>query len=1224
MKFITKIFTLLAALFAVQAVSAQCAAGEAEVKMDFTTDQWGYEVYWEVVPTGGTCGTATVASGGNSAVGCVPPGGVASGGYGNNTTVNETIGCLVLGTQFDLVMTDDYGDGGTTVDLIIGGVPITSFSAAGAGSTHPFTVMIPANNLVMDSVFYNGVSDDTEKDVYFYQIPLKHAKLDTMFFGSGFTNRGTNDQANVTFSVNVSGAFPYSESINIGALNASSSFAVDSLFVPYAGMKRMGNYDFTFTVSSDSTDELPNDNVKSHTIAVTDTVYARDNNNLDAGWASQANPTANQVDALACSYYINTDDVASSISVRLYDFSTIDGDIGAIIQLIIYDGNFDPVYKSDYHIVEAADVTTGMLTLPLIFDANDAPLTGEATIPTGFYNAGISILSGVAMVGIDPNQTAAPQTVYTHNNGTWFYTTGSIFQIRLNVKTDPCNALTLNPTVNSLSCNGSNDGEISIMASGGAVPYTYDWDNSATTSSIANLSAGSYIIAVTDDNGCIAEGIYTVNEPDVLVTTVSTNDASCGADNGDASAMVSGGTAPYNYFWNNTMNTSSISNLMAGTYDVSVTDDNGCTTSASGTVGMVSSTITLSTTVTSNDACGYDMGSAIASATSTGGTVSFMWDNGDVTDSIIDLAAGTYTVSAIDTAGCMASATITITEMAPAITASVSTTDAGCGASDGTATVSMSSTYTYMWDDATAQTTATATGLEANVYFVMVTDTVTTCIGGWLAYVNNPATSITLATTVTNVDCYGNGTGEIIAEVTSTTLTVGYSVWTTDGDSITTIGSATAETIDSLDANEYIIFGFDMNGCATSEIITIAEPQMLMATTSASADATCNGDSDGVAMVTAMGGTTDYSYMWDNGSTTNTATALATGNVGVTITDANGCVVMESAMITEPTAISLNVSSDNISCNGMNDGWISIMTSGGGVGGYSYSWDNGLAAMGTQTGLSANTYNVTVMDANGCTAMEATTITDPEAVNVTVTATDDFVCFGAADGAATATATGGTGSINYYWSNGGTGNTNSSLAPGSHNVVIVDANGCTTSSSAITITEAATAVQAAVTGTNESCFGCVDGTATVVASGGTAPYLYAWNVAGNTSSVTGLTCPSSTIISNVTDSVGCTASGSYNFICDDDNAIEEIGNNSSMLVYPNPNNGVFNVELISAKAAEYTFIVRNVIGQTVSSSTETINGNFIKTIDLSNQTVGLYFLTVKSANSEKTAKVIVK
>jgi hypothetical protein len=192
-------------------------------------------------------------------------------------------------------------------------------------------------------------------------------------------------------------------------------------------------------------------------------------------------------------------------------------------------------------------------------------------------------------------------------------------------------------------------------------------------------------------------------------------------------------------------------------------------------------------------------------------------------------------------------------------------------------------------------------------------------------------------------------------------------------------------------------------------------------------------------------------------------------------------------------------------------------------------------------------------------------------------------------------------------------------------LVVTDANGCSATSNTITITEAASAVSANVTGANESCLGCDDGSATVAASGGTAPYTYAWNVAGTGATIDNLdpVCPFSTYIVNITDADGCSASGQVNVLCGPD-AINEVNALDNMIVYPNPNNGIFNVELAAANSTEFTFVVRNVIGQTLVNSTETINGNFIKSIDLSNESDGIYFLTVKSINSEKTAKIIVK
>ena len=801
----------------------------------------------------------------------------------------------------------------------------------------------------------------------------------------------------------------------------------------------------------------------------------------------------------------------------------------------------------------------------------------------------------------------------------------------MNVKTDPCNSLALSSSIDDVSCNGGNNGEISIIAAGGTAPYSFVWDDASTNTSINGLSAGTYGVVVTDADGCEVEGLYDVDEADVLTASVNTNSAACGNASGNASAAATGGNAPYNYIWNNAMSVSFLNNIAAGGYDVTVTDDNGCMASASGTVASNNSTITLSTSVTSDDACGYNVGGALASATSTGGSVSYLWDNGDATALTSGLVSGTYSVTATDADGCSSASSVTITELAPAVMATVSSTDASCGAADGTASVSMNTAYTYAWSDAANQTTAMATGLEASIYSVIITDTVTSCQGGWIAYVNNPTAAISLATTVTNADCYGSSTGEITVSATSSTgLVAGYSIWTADGDSLATVISSGTESFTGLAVNDYIIFGAVLTAtqdtCLAFSSLSIIEPSMLMSSTTSN-DVTCNGDTDGDATVIAMGGTSGYTYMWDNGSTTNMAAGLGSGNEDVTVTDANGCMVVETANVGTPSAISLDISSEDISCNGDGNGEINLMASGGGVGGFTYAWDNGLAAVANQAGLAAATYNVTVTDANNCSETGAATIAEPTALGVTITATDDFVCFGDADGAATSSINGGTAPFTYVWAgNGSTTANNMNIDAGAEDLTIIDANGCSRTSNSITINESPSAVVATVSGTNESCFDCADGTASVIGSGGAAPYTYSWNVAGTTSSLTDIDpiCPFTTIISNITDADGCTASGQVNILCDDFNDLEEVEGITSMVVYPNPNNGIFNVELNSASKSEYNFVVRNVIGQTVSTSTETISGNYIKTINLSNQTDGIYFLTVKSANSEVTAKIVVK
>ncbi len=495
--------------------------------------------------------------------------------------------------------------------------------------------------------------------------------------------------------------------------------------------------------------------------------------------------------------------------------------------------------------------------------------------------------------------------------------------------------------------------------------------------------------------------------------------------------------------------------------------------------------------------------------------------------------------------------------------------------------------------------------------------------------VNNPASSLSVTASATDLSCNEVGSGQITATGTSSSVLGGYTLWTVNGDSITTVISTTTETFTGLDAGEYAVFVADAGNCFSAATVTVSEPSELMVSASTVADVTCNGDSDGQATATPAGGTagSGYSYMWSNNESTANATSLTAGNATVTVYDGNGCMTTESVVVGEPTAVSMNTSSDDISCNGLMDGSIDVIASGGGVGGYIVSWDNGLSNGANQTNLGAATYGITVTDGNNCSATGTATIADPTALSVSLTATEDFVCFGETNGAATASATGGTGSISYTWTdNGSTNNTNNTLAPGSHGVTVTDANGCSATSNSIVVTEGSSAVQVNVTGTNETCISCDDGTATANASGGTSPYTYGWNVAGTGSTVSNLDplCDSSSIYSViVTDANGCTATDQVNLFCGP-NAITELSTLDNMNIYPNPTNGFVNVALSSTTAGKYSFTVRNVIGQTINTSTETIHGSYIKLLDLSDQSEGIYFLTVKSESSEKTAKIIVR
>jgi len=327
------------------------------------------------------------------------------------------------------------------------------------------------------------------------------------------------------------------------------------------------------------------------------------------------------------------------------------------------------------------------------------------------------------------------------------------------------------------------------------------------------------------------------------------------------------------------------------------------------------------------------------------------------------------------------------------------------------------------------------------------------------------------------------------------------------------------------------------NCSSAPQTINITQPAVLAASTSASNfngfGVSCNGGNNGSANVTVTGGTNPYNYNWSNGATTANNSGLVAGNYNVTVTDANGCTVSSSANITEPAALVAATSTSNfngygVSCFGGNNGSANVSV-GGGVTAYSFNWSNG-ATTANNTGLVAGNYNVTVTDANGCTASANAAITQPAAL-VAATSTSNFngygvSCFGGNNGSANVSVSGGVTAYNYNWSNGATTANNTGLVAGNYNVTVTDANGCTVSANA-TLTQP-TALALTMPSNQVVYFGYTPASCTTLnssVSGGVTAYNYNWT-SGSTSS-SAVVCPSvsTTYTLTVTDANGCTISG---------------------------------------------------------------------------------------------------
>ncbi len=286
-----------------------------------------------------------------------------------------------------------------------------------------------------------------------------------------------------------------------------------------------------------------------------------------------------------------------------------------------------------------------------------------------------------------------------------------------------CMWLDADKTIVEASCSIS-DGSVSITPKGGKAPYSYSWNNGSTANPLTNLSPGTYIVTITDNNGCVLIDTSIVQKA-ILSANYSTVNESCvpGGD-GSASVSITEGTLPITYLWNTGSNAASISNLQKGTYSVTVYDSKNCVLNK--TLLIQKDTLILQVTKNDISCFGYNNGSVVINPATGSPPYSYNWSSGQNSAQIYNLGAGVYAFDVMDSKGCFAhdSRIIAEPELLTASTqSSPDTTTNQFG--DGTATVIVAGgtpPYTYKWNDPFVQTTATAYNLFNGKYVVIIRD----------------------------------------------------------------------------------------------------------------------------------------------------------------------------------------------------------------------------------------------------------------------------------------------------------------------------------------------------------------------------------------------------------------------------------------------------------------------------------------------------------------------
>jgi gliding motility-associated-like protein len=670
--------------------------------------------------------------------------------------------------------------------------------------------------------------------------------------------------------------------------------------------------------------------------------------------------------------------------------------------------------------------------------------------------------------------------------------------------------ITATTSSSNATCGNSN-GSATVTPSGGISPYSYSWTvTGGTAQTDSNLPAGTYTCIITDANGCGLTSTVTVGTTaGPTVSVASQIPTSCnGGSNATATLSVTGGTGPFTYSWAPSGgNAITGTGLSAGTYTCTVTDANGCITTQQ--VTITQPTVVTGTTSSIDATCGNTNGSATANAS--GGTpgYTYSWSpSGGNAATAPSLGAGIYNCTVTDANGCSTVLTVGVNNIGGPTVVLTSQVDNACnGGNNGSALVTASGGnpgYTYAWTPS-GGTAASATSLSAGNYQCTVTDA-SGCIQTQTVTITEPP-AITASITSIDATC-GNNNGSSVVSASGGTGAFTYN-WLPSG--------GTAATASGLSAGTYSCIITDANGCNYTAITTINSIGSPVVTLQSQTNVSCFGGFNGSATVNVTGGNGPYTYSWTSGGTAATESGLAMGTYTCTITDANSCVVTQTVSITQPVALTYTSTDVDATC-GNNNGSATLNVSGG-TGPYTYTWSPSGGNAASATNLSAGNYSCLIIDANGCSSITNDTILSLGGPTVTLQSQIDDACFNGTNGSATVNVTGGTPGYTYSWSSGGTAQTENNLGAGTYTCTVTDAGGCVQTQT-VTITQP-TSIAVTPSSTGAGCFGGTNGTATVVASGGTPGYTYSWTPSGGTgATANGLTAGNYTC--TITDANGCT------------------------------------------------------------------------------------------------------
>ena len=783
-------------------------------------------------------------------------------------------------------------------------------------------------------------------------------------------------------------------------------------------------------------------------------------------------------------------------------------------------------------------------------------------------------------------------------------------------------AVTATISSDDISCFGEEDGTASITLNNSAPPNIYEWSNGETTQSISGLAPGNYTVTATDENDCEVVSSVEIEEPlELNANATSTGVTSAGAEDGTATASPTGGTGPYTYEWSNGETTATIIGLSSANYSVTVTDANGCASQQTVPVAPFGCSAAASISASNISCFGNNDGQATVTLANGLPPFTYDWSNGETTATVTGLAPGTYTVEVVDAVNCPSITEVTITEPAMLEANASILSNADCGETNGSATVEAiggTGNHSYEWSN--GETTQTISGLEGGIYTVSVTDE------------NNCLATMEVEVTVDDNEEPVVTTQDIQVEVSSdgtvTILPEDVDNGSTDNCNIAYMFlDISTFSCDELGVNEVVLTVGDEAGntnwaAAKVTVVDMSAPSIAVQ------NITVELDQNGQASISPDmidGGSTDNCAIVEMSTDLSSFTCDQIGDnaVVLTVADAAGNPSSGTAIVTVEDNLAPNVDCPaNMVlpyCDPIGEYSVSATDNCSDV--LTYQWPANYPPTGSTFPPGETPLEVLVTDENGNTAACNFTVTVQETMSV-LGDINHISCFGENNGSVSVNVQGGNPNYTYEWSNGETTSTINDLAPGSYDVVVTDADGCSETQS-YDVGEPAELSTNIESLTNET-LNNQDGAIDITPIGGVEPYSFEWtdengNFVSDKEDIDGLSAGNYNV--EITDANGCISL--HTFTIQSVVSVIDYEMARKIKIYPNPTTGLVTMELEDILAPMADIKVFDVTGKMTLSQPQAIIASGQYQFDMSGSASGVYIVRILIENSVVTKRLMV-